>query len=149
MIDGGRRWKRISLKISPEVERRLKLLSEEYGFSVEELLKLLLKGDFLENRENVEKRRIEELQEKIFSLERGLYELKGKWSPLKFKTYYLALDNQNLAIQLAAMIAQNKRLRKKAGLPPRDYSEVEEKIHYYLNFGKSGEDSLKKPVSKD
>lgn len=139
VIKGEGRWKKISLELPPELESTLKKLAEEYGFTFEETLKILLKGDFLETEENVNRETIEQLLEKAFALEKELYELEGKWSPLKFKTYYLAMDNQNLAIQLAAMIAQNKRLREKAGLPPRDYSKVEKKIHYYLNFGKKEE----------
>jgi len=138
IVKGGKRWKRLTVEIPPEVEGRLRKLANDYGFTLVDVLKILLKGDFLENREGIRREDVDELQRKVFSLERELYELEGKWSPLKFKAYYLALDNRNLSIQLAAIIAQNKRLRKKLGLPKRDYSEIEGKIHYYLSFDKSG-----------
>ena len=35
------------------------------------------------------------------------------------------------------MIAQNRRLREKLGVEERDYSSVEEKVRYYLNFKKA------------
>lgn len=139
VIKGEGRWKKISLELPPELEETLRSLAEEYGFTFEETLKILLKGDFLDTEEDVNRETLQLLLERALALEKQLYELEGKWSPLKFKTYYLAMDNQNLAIQLAAMIAQNKRLREKAGLPSRDYGEIEKKIHYYLNFGKKGE----------
>ncbi len=136
VVSSGKRLERkVSLEIPDRDFRRIEEIAEKYGFRIEEAVKILLTGDFLEDEEGITDERLEELEARMSELEGKLYGLEGKWSPLKFRTYYLAMDNQNLAIQLSAMIAQNKRLREKLGLPPRDYERVIEKIQYYLNFG--------------
>ncbi len=138
VINSGKRleWK-INLEIPDEDFKKIERMAEKYGFRTEEAVKILITGDFIEDKEGITDGRLKELEVKMNELERKLYELEGKWSPLKFKTYYLAMDNRNICIQLAAMIAQNKRLREKLGLPPKDYTTIIEKIHYYLNFGES------------
>ncbi|EEB74272.1 conserved hypothetical protein [Thermococcus sp. AM4] len=128
------RFRRLRLELDDDVYARIEALAKRYGFRVEDALKILLMGDFIEG--SATEGDIEGLQRKLDDLERRLYSLEGLWSPLKFKTYYVALDNQNLAIQVSAMIAQNKRLREKLGMGERDYSSVEEKVRYYLNFKK-------------
>ena len=138
VVSSGKRLERkVSLEIPDEDFRRIEEIAEKYGFRTEEAVKILLTGDFLEDEEGITDERLEELEARMSELEGKLYGLEGKWSPLKFRTYYLAMDNQNLSIQLSAMIAQNKRLREKLGLPPGDYERVIEKIHYYLNFSHS------------
>ncbi|NJE76106.1 ribbon-helix-helix protein, CopG family [Thermococcus sp. ES12] len=128
-------WRRVTFRIPDEIMERIKELCERYGFRVEEAIRIVLLHGYLEDDPNANQETFERLKEEISRLEKELYELEGKWSPLKFRSYYIALDNQNLAIQLSAMIAENRRLRERLGLPERDYSEVEKKIHYYLNFG--------------
>ncbi len=136
IISTGRRWKKLKLKIDDETFAHVEEIAKKYGFRIDDTIKMLLKGDFIDNvPPEVTDRKIEELKREVDSLKKELYGLEGKWSPLKFKTYYLAMDNQNLAIQLAAMIAQNKRLRRSLGMDEKEYRELEEKIHYYLNFG--------------
>lgn len=126
------RFKRLKIDFSDETFSQIQRLAKKYGFRTDEALKILLLGDFLD--ENVNEKGLEHLEARLEDLERELYELEGKWSPLKFKTYYLAMDNQNLAIQISAMIAQNKRLRERLGKPRPDYSKIESLIHYYLQF---------------
>ncbi|WP_342764388.1 hypothetical protein [Thermococcus sp. M36] len=140
VVGSGKRLERkVSVEIPDAVFRRVEEIARKYGFRTEEAIKILLMGDFLRDTENVTDVKLRELEEKMDDLERKLYELEGKWSPLKFRTYYLAMDNQNLSIQLSAMIAQNRRLREKLGLPGRDYGEIVKKIRYYLNFGRIGD----------
>ena len=141
VISTGGRWKKLKVRIDDETFAHLRDIAKKYGFRVDDTIKMLLRGDFIEEvPPEVTEENIEALKQRVELLKKELYGLEGKWSPLKFKTYYLAMDNQNLAIQLAAMIAQNKRLRKSLGMEERNYSELEKKIHYYLNFG-SAEDS--------
>ena len=140
-------WRKVTFKIPGEVWGRIEDICREHGFRVEEALRIILLDGYIEGkRPSAEE--IKAVEERIRTLEKELYELEGRWSPLRFKMYYSALDNQNLAIQLSGMIAENKRLRKTLGLPPRDYGEVEEKIHYYLNFGKEKKGSAEEPVSE-
>ncbi|WP_157722401.1 hypothetical protein [Thermococcus gorgonarius] len=42
------------------------------------------------------------------------------------------------AIQPSGMLAENRRLRRELGLPSKEHPDVEERIRYYLNFGKKG-----------
>jgi hypothetical protein len=145
VISTGGRWKKLKLKIDDETFAHVEKIAKKYGFRVDDTIKMLLKGDFIDDiPPEITDGKIEELKREVDSLKKELYGLEGKWSPLKFKTYYLAMDNQNLAIQLAAMIAQNKRLRKSLGMEEKEYGELEEKIHYYLNFG-SAEGGESKP----
>ncbi|ASJ03091.1 hypothetical protein A3L09_07405 [Thermococcus profundus] len=130
----SRGWRKVVFKISDKTFERIERLSKRYGFRTDEALRIILLHGYVERGEGNEGV-FRELEEEISELERELYELEGKWSPLKFKTYYLAMDNQNLAIQLSGMIAENRRLRKMLGKPERDFSEVEGLIHYYLSFG--------------
>ena len=142
IVSSGKRWERkVTVDIPDGLFSQVAGLAERYGFRTEEALKILLTGDFLEDTEGITDGKLAELEKEMERLERRLYDLEGKWSPLKFRTYYLAMDNQNLSIQLSAMIAQNKRLRERLGLPERDYEKVIEKIHYYLNFSKPGDSS--------
>lgn len=130
----GRRG--ITFKIPDDTFEKIGELCDRYGFRVEEAIRIILLHGYLEDDPRANEETFERLREEISQLKKELYELEGKLSPLKFKTYYIAIDNQNLAIQLSGMIAENKRLRERLGLPKRDYSEVEEKIRYYLNFEK-------------
>ncbi len=139
VLSTGGRWKKLRITVDRETLKRVKEMARKYGFRVDDAIKMLLRGDFIEDvPPEATDEAIEELKHKAEVLKKELYELEGKWSPLKFKTYYLAMDNQNLAIQLSAMIAHNKRLRKSLGMEERDYSGLEEKIHYYLNFRETG-----------
>ncbi|WP_461863465.1 hypothetical protein [Thermococcus sp.] len=124
-------WRKVTFNIPDEVFERISELGERYGFRMDRVLRIILLGGFIEDEESGD---FEELEKEIDSLERELYELEGKWSPLKFKTYYIAMDNQNLAIQISGLIAENKRLRKMLGKEDKDYSEIERLIHYYMGF---------------
>ncbi|AJC70968.1 hypothetical protein X802_01295 [Thermococcus guaymasensis DSM 11113] len=126
----------ITFKIPDDTFEKIGELCDRYGFREEEAIRIILLHGYLEDDPRANEETFERLREEISQLKKELYELEGKWSPLKFKTYYIAIDNQNLAIQLSGMIAENKRLRERLGLPKRDYGEVEEKIRYYLNFEK-------------
>ena len=128
------RFRRIRVDIKNEVYESIKAIAKRYGFKLEDALKILLLGDFIEG--NATDEEITKLHERLEDIERELYALEGKWSSLKFKTYYISMDNQNLAIQISAMIAQNRGLRKKLGMKEKDYTEIEEKIRYYLNLKK-------------
>ncbi len=136
-----RGWRRVTFKIADETFEKIRELCERYDFRIEEAIRIILLHGYLDDDPEANEATFKRLKEEIARLDGELYELEGKWSPLKFRLYYIAMDNQNLAIQLSAMIAENKRLREQLGLPKRDYSEVEEKIHYYLNFGGKNEES--------
>ncbi len=124
-------WKKVVFKIPDNQFGKIKKLGGKYGFRIDKLLRIILIGGFIDYQDNSN---FQDLEREIESLERKLYELEGKWSPLKFRTYYLAMDDQNLAIQISGLIAENKRLRKILGKPERDYSKIEELIHYYMGF---------------
>ena len=124
-------WRKVTFSIPDDVYEKIVSLGEKYGFRMDRVLRIILLGGFIENEENAD---FTELEKEIGRLERELYDLEGKWSPLKFRTYYIAMDNQNLAIQISGLIAENKRLRKMLGKEKRDYSEIEELIHYYMGF---------------
>ncbi len=124
-------WRKIVFKIPDDHFEKIKRFEEKYGFRLDKILRIIILRGFVDYRGDVN---FQELEKEIESLERELYELEGKWSPLKFRTYYLAMDNQNLAIQISGLIAENKRLRKILGKPERDYSKIEELIHYYMGF---------------
>jgi len=128
-----RGWRKVTFKIPDETFERIKELSKRYGFRVDETLRIILLQEYLKD-DNGNEEALKKLEEEISKTEKELYHLEGKWSPLKFTTYYLAMDNQNIAIQLSGMIAENKRLRKMLGKPERDFSEIERLIHYYLSF---------------
>ncbi|WP_099210946.1 ribbon-helix-helix domain-containing protein [Thermococcus henrietii] len=125
------RWRKVSFTIPDDLWRRIEEVSKKHGFRIEEALRVILLDGYVDEEVNDEELR--RIEEEINGLEEKLYELEGHWSPLKFKTYYSAMDNQNLAIMLSGMIAENKRLRKMLGMPERDYSKVEELIHYYMS----------------
>ncbi len=126
-------WRKVTFKIPDETFERIEEISKRYGFRVDEALRIILLHGYLEESSESEES-LEKLEEEISRTEKELYHLEGKWSPLKFTTYYLAMDNQNIAIQLSGMIAENKRLRKMLGKPERDFSEIKGLIHYYLSF---------------
>ncbi len=128
-------WGRATFKIPDEVFEDIKALCARYKFRIDEALRIILVHGYIEKSPQVSEGEFASLERQIEALKGRLYELEGKWSPLKFRTYYLAMDNQNLAIQLSGMLAENRRLRERLGLPPQEHPEVEEKIHYYLNFG--------------
>ncbi len=134
-----RGWSRVTFNVPDEMFEETKRLAGEYRFRLDEVLRIILLHGYTEGAEGD----IEALEMEIEELERKLYRLEGNWSPLRFRTYYLAMDNQNLAIQLSGMLAENKRLRKQLGIPFKENPEVVEKIHYYLSFKK---DSVKKPA---
>ncbi len=127
-----RGWGKVTFDVPDETFEKIKRLAEEYKFRMDEVLRIILLHGYTEGAEGD----IEALEREIEDLERKLYRIEGEWSPLKFRAYYIAMDNQNLAIQLSGMMAENKRLRKQLGLPNRENPEVEEKIHYYLSFEK-------------
>ena len=135
-------WRKVVFKIPDEVWERIEETCREHGFRIDEALRIILLDGYIDGEKPSEED-IKAVEERIKALEKELYELEGKWSPLRFKMYYSALDNQNLAIQVSGMIAENKRLRKILGLPERDFSKAEELIRYYMSsaFGdKKGRD---------
>lgn len=131
-------WRKVTFKIPDEVWERIEETCRKHGFRVEEVLRIILLDEYIEG-ERPSGEDIKAVEKRIETLEKELYELEGKWSPLRFKMYYSALDNQNLAIQVSGMIAENKRLRKMLGLPERDFSKAEELIRYYMSsaFGEN------------
>ncbi len=137
-----RGWGKVTFNVPDETFEGIKRLAEEYRFRLDEVLRIILLHGYTEGAEGD----IGALEEEVEELERKLYRIEGDWSPLKFRAYYIAMDNQNLAIQLSGMLAENKRLRKQLGLPFERNPEVEEKIHYYLSFEK---DSIKKSAPED
>ncbi|MDI3474561.1 MAG: hypothetical protein PWQ79_423 [Thermococcaceae archaeon] len=135
-VKAKRRRGKVTFNVPDEAFKRIEGLGKRYGFRIEEVLRIILLHGYIDGEKG--EANFGTLEEEISELERALYELEGKWSPLKFKSYYLAMDNQNLAIQLSGMIAENKRLRKMLGKPERDFSDVEGLIHYYLSFKNKG-----------
>jgi len=133
VVTSGRRWGKITIEVADETFERVRRIARRYGFRLEDAVKILLRGDFIDDETYVSDEELEALHREVESLEEELYELEGKWSPLKFKTYYLAMDNQNLAIQVSAMIAQNRRMRRILGMDEKDFSRAEELIHYYMS----------------
>jgi len=126
-----RGWRKVVFNIDDETFRRIELIGHKYGFRMDEIIRILIKGDFLTKREEHD---VEMLMEEIKRLERELYEIEGRWAPLKFSTFEIARDNQNLAIQLSGLIAENKRLRRMLNKEEKDYSDIEELIHYYMRM---------------
>ena len=94
IVTTGSRWKKVIFDVSDEVFEKIQQLAEKYGFRVEEAIKLILKGDFLEGPEGD----IDTIKDEVSRLRKKLYKLEGKWSPLKFTSYGIAMDNRNLAI---------------------------------------------------
>jgi len=133
-------WRKVTFKVPDEVWERIEEVCKKHGFRVDEALRIILLDGYIDGQ-TPDDDEIERIKKRIDELEKELYELEGKWSPLRFKMYYSALDNQNLAIQLSGMIAENKRLRKMLGLPQRDFSKAEELIRYYMSsaFGEPKE----------
>ncbi|NJE41995.1 hypothetical protein [Thermococcus sp. GR6] len=130
-----RGWRRVTFRVLDETLKRIEELCERYGFRLEEAIRIILLRGYVDDRVDADEEAFEKLEKETDALEKELYELEGKWSSLKFRSYYIALDNQNLGIQLSGMIAENKRLRKVLGKEERDFSEVKELIHYYMAFG--------------
>jgi len=126
------RWRKVHFNVPDELWKRIEETCRKNGFRTEEALRIILLDGYLD--EEVDEEELAELEEEINRLEERLYELEGHWSPLKFRTYYSALDNQNLAITLSGLIAENRRLRKMLGLGERDFSKAEELIHYYMSY---------------
>lgn len=126
-----RGWRKVIFNIDEEAFRRIELVGHKYGFRVDELIKILIKGDFLTKREEHD---VEMLMNEIKRLEHELYKIEGSWAPLKFSSFGIARDNQNLVIQLSGLIAENKRLRRMLNRGERDYSDIEELIHYYMRM---------------
>ncbi|NJD99655.1 hypothetical protein E3E26_07650 [Thermococcus sp. LS1] len=129
-----RGWRRVTFRVPDETLERIEELCERYGFRLEEAIRIILLHGYVDDGVDADEEAFEKLEKEIDALEKELYELEGKWSPLKFRSYYIALDNQNLGIQLSGMIAENKRLRKVLGKEERNFSEVEKLIHYYMAF---------------
>jgi len=140
-------WRKVSFKVPDDVWERIVETCERYGFRVDEALRIIPLDGYLDGPTPSDEE-LEELGRRIDELEKELYELEGRWSPLRFKMYYSALDNENLAIQVSGLIAENKRLRRMLGLPERNYDEVERLVHYYLNFEKK-KASAEKPVPEE
>jgi len=137
VIRPERRWGKVTIEVADENWEKLRELAKRYKFRLDEVIRLIIDGEIQEGEERedtMDQQDIQELEKEIEDMEKRLYDLEGKWSPLKFKAYYIALDNQNLAIQLSGMIAENKRLRKQLGLEERDFSNVEKLMHYYMGF---------------
>ncbi|WP_297497051.1 hypothetical protein [Thermococcus sp.] len=132
------KWRKVTFNVPDELWERIEEVSRKWGFRPEEAVRIILLDGYLS--EEVDEKEIGGLEREIENLEERLYELEGKWSPLKFRSYYSALDNQNLAITLSGLIAENRRLRKMLNLPERDFSRAEELIHYYMSsaFGDKG-----------
>ena len=125
------KWRKVTFEIPEELWKKIEKITGEWGFLPEEALRIILLDGYLD--EDVDEKELERLERAVEELEERLYSLEGRWSPLKFRTYYLALDNQNLAITLSGLIAENRRLRKILNLPERDFSRAEELIHYYMS----------------
>jgi len=144
-VRGKGRWRKVTFRVPDEVWERIEKTCRENGFRIDEALRIILLDGYIDG-EGPGDEDIKAVEEHIRALEKELYELEGKWSPLKFRAYYSALDNQNLAIQVSGMIAENKRLRKMLGLAEEDFSRVEELIRYYMSsaFGGKSEGSEKK-----
>ncbi|MDV3103600.1 hypothetical protein [Thermococcus waiotapuensis] len=130
------RWRKVTFSVSDELWERIEEVSRKWGFKPEEAVRIILLDGYLD--EEADEREIEKLEREIGELEERLYKLEGKWSPLKFRSYYSALDNQNLAITLSGLTAENRRLRGMLNLPERDFSRAEELIHYYMALGDRG-----------
>ncbi|AHF79940.1 hypothetical protein [Thermococcus paralvinellae] len=126
-------WRKVVFQIDDETFEKIKKIAEKHGFRLDEALKIILLGEFLNENTNMD---VKKLREEVRKLEEKLYEIEGKWSPLKFASYGIAMDNQNLAIQLSGLVAENKRLRKMLGKKEKDYREIEKLIHCYLQFEK-------------
>ncbi|WP_297487795.1 hypothetical protein [Thermococcus sp.] len=133
IVRSKRDRRKVVLKMPDESFRRLETLLSEYGFRLDALLLDLARTESIDVPA-VSDGELKSLSEEVSRLEEEVYKLEGKWSPLRFKTYYIVQDNRNLSIQLSGMIAENKRLRKTLGLEEKDWSEAEELIRYYLSI---------------
>jgi len=133
IVRSKRDRRKIVFKMPDESFRRLEALLSEYGFRLDDLLLELARVEGTDVPA-VSDGQLKSLSEEVARLEEEVYKLEGKWSPLRFKTYYIVQDNRNLSIQLSGMIAENKRLRKTLGLEEKDWGEAERLIRYYLNI---------------
>ncbi len=142
VVKPERGWRGITFNVPDETFERIKQIAERYRFRLDEVLRIILLHGYTEGGAEED---TEAIEREIEELEGKLYRVEGDWSPLRFRAYYIAMDNQNLAIQLSGMLAENKRLKKQLGLPFEMNPEVEEKIHYYLSFEKK---PTKKPATE-
>ena len=146
IVRARERWRKVRFDVPGELWEKIEEICGRNGFRTEEALRIILLDGYID--EEVDGEELAKLEEEISGLEKRLYELEGKWAPLKFRTYYLVSDNQNLAIMLSGLMAENRRLRKMLGLDGRDFSDVEGLIHCYMSHafeGKKNDDSERKP----
>jgi len=127
VIKPDKGWGKIRIEIPDEVWKEIEKLSEEYGVSAENIIEIILLGEFKEPQGELEtlEREIEELKLKAAELEK-------EWAPLRYKAYGVSEDNKILAIELNGLLAENIQLKRFLRKKTQQDWELRRKIEYYL-----------------
>ncbi len=121
------RWKKIKIKFSDYMEKRLIEFSKKYGMEMDSLLKILIDKKF----KNFECEEEKDIEKEINSLKQVMFSVETKWSSLRYEAHTYLKDNRKLAITLQGYINENKRLHTLLKSPV-EIKEIEEIANYYL-----------------
>ncbi|AIF69336.1 hypothetical protein PAP_04625 [Palaeococcus pacificus DY20341] len=127
VIKPDKGWGKIRIEIPDEVWKKIEKLSEEYGVPAENIIEIILFGEFKEPQGE-----LETLEREIEKLKLKAAELEKEWAPLRYKAYGVSEDNKILAIELNGLLAENIQLKRFLRKKTQQDWELRRKIEYYL-----------------